>query len=368
MKVMTVVGTRPEVIRLSRVIAQLDSSMDQVLVHTGQNTSHQLNHVFFDELGIRPPDHFLNINNRSLGTCLGDLMPRIEALIQQEAPDAYLVLGDTNSAISSLIAKRMHVPVFHMEAGNRSFDENVPEETNRRVIDHLSDFHLVYSEHARRNLLSEGISPRRILHTGSPMTEVLDFYSSGIEQSNVLDGLELEAGQYFLVSVHRQENVDSHNRLDAVLKVLEVIADTYRLPILVSLHPRTRLRLQERGIDSVDGVMFHEPFGFLDYCHLQTQAKCVVSDSGTIAEEASILKFPAVTLRSSIERPEALDSGTVIMTDLDADRVIAGISAAQSSLHLTSRPSDYLSTNCSIKVRNFILSAAMEHRVWAGIR
>ncbi|MGK5110423.1 non-hydrolyzing UDP-N-acetylglucosamine 2-epimerase [Geodermatophilus sp. CPCC 205506] len=369
MKVVTVVGTRPEIIRLSRVIARLDEAFEHVLVHTGQNWDHQLNGVFFDELGLRPPDHVLDVDTSSLGSVLGDTLRGTESVLRKEMPDAFLVLGDTNSAISAVMAKRMRIPTFHMEAGNRCFDENVPEETNRRLVDHVADFNLVYSEHARRNLLAEGIEPRRIMHTGSPMREVLDHYRPAIDASDVLERLELEHAGYFLVSAHREENVDPPERLRALLECLVTVRDTFDLPLVVSTHPRTRRRLgQLDGVAALSGIRFHEPFGFHDYNHLQLHARCVLSDSGTISEESSILGFPAVTLRSSIERPEALDTGSIITVDLDTATLVAGIRAAVADSGTTVAPRDYEVTDCSIRVRNFILSTTRQHAAWAGLR
>jgi UDP-N-acetylglucosamine 2-epimerase len=368
-KVLTVVGTRPEVIRLSRVIALLDQSLTHVLVHTGQNWDYRLNGVFFDELQIRAPDHVLDVDVSSLGAVLGDTLRKTEAVLLREKPDAFLVLGDTNSAISAVIAKRMRIPVYHMEAGNRCFDENVPEETNRRLVDHVADFNLVYTEHARRNLIAEGLHPRRVMLTGSPMREVLDHYRPNIEASDVLARLGLTKGRYFVVSAHREENVDPPDRLEDLLACLTAVRDEWSEPVIVSTHPRTRKRLEALKHGArLDGLVFSEPFGFHDYNHLQINAHCVLSDSGTISEESSILRFPAVTLRSSIERPEALDHGSILMTDLAPDRVIAGIKAACEDFRATSAPSEYLVTDCSVRVRNFILSTAPEHRVWAGLR
>jgi UDP-N-acetyl-L-fucosamine synthase len=263
----------------------------------------------------------------------------------------------------------MHIPVYHMEAGNRCFDENVPEETNRRLVDHIADFNLVYTEHARRNLLAEGLHPRRILLTGSPMREVLDYYRARIDSSDVLSRLGLTPQGYFLVSAHREENVDAPNRLHALLDCLRAVRDRWGLPVLVSTHPRTRLRLETlgSGVDT-SGIQFNEPFGFLDYNHLQTKAFCVLSDSGTISEESSILGFPAITLRSSIERPESLDSGSIIMTDLHAETVVAGIDSASADHLLTASPEAYRIKDCSVRVRNFILSTAHEHAFWSGLR
>lgn len=369
MKVMTIVGTRPEVIRLSRVITQLGESMNHVLVHTGQNWDYRLNGIFFDEMGLKPPDHVLEVDTSSLGSVLGDTLRKTEEVLRLEKPDAFLVLGDTNSSISAVIAKRMRVPVYHMEAGNRCFDENVPEETNRRLVDHVADFNLVYTEHARRNLLAEGLHPRRIMLTGSPMREVLTFYRKSIDASDVLTRLGVTPKGYFLVSAHREENVDSPERLRSLLDCLRAVRDRWEEPVLVSLHPRTRKRLEAlEGEAEPARITFCEPFGFHDYNKLQMSAHCVLSDSGTVSEESSILRFPAITLRSSIERPEALDTGSIIMTDLRPESVLAGIDAAAANQATTASPPEYLVEDCSIRVRNFILSTAFENAVWAGLR
>lgn len=374
LKVMTIVGTRPELIRLSRVIARLDATVDHVLVHTGQNYDFALNEVFFQDLGIREPDHLLGVDTSSLGHVLGETLIRTEEVLLAEKPDAVLVLGDTNSCIAALMAKRMRIPVYHMEAGNRCFDENVPEETNRRMVDHVADFNLVYTEHARRNLLAEGLHPRRILLTGSPMREVLDAYRPQIDASDVLTRLGLEEGGYFLVSAHREENVDSPARLQMLLECLVAVRATWDLPVFVSTHPRTRKRLEALpGWTAPEGVVFHEPFGFHDFNRLQLGAACVLSDSGTIAEESTIMGFPAITLRDSIERPEALDTGGIIMTGLDAHDVVEAVKvtmADRSRLDGVSRltPTDYLIDNTSARAVNFILSTARRHRAWSGLR
>lgn len=366
LKVMTVVGTRPEIIRLSQVIKRLDATVDHVLVHTGQNYDYELNQIFFEDLGLRKPDHFLEVDTSSLGQVLGNVLIKTEQVLLSEKPDAFLVLGDTNSCVAAVMAKRMRVPVYHMEAGNRCFDDNVPEETNRRMIDHVADFNLVYTEHARRNLLSEGLHARRILLTGSPMKEVLQAQRSEIEKSTVLARLGLAERGYFLVSAHREENVDSPDRLSMLLDCLEAVVGEYGLPVLVSTHPRTRKRLEVNG-RTVDGVKFHKPLGFHDFNKLQLHAQCVLSDSGTIAEESSILGFPAITLRDSIERPEALDTGSIIMTGLDPANVLLGIQCAirQES---PSTPADYQIDNCSERAVNFIVSTYSRHKEWAGLR
>lgn len=368
-KVMTILGTRPEIIRLSRVLARLDATVDHVLVHTGQNYDYELNEIFFDELGIRKPDHFLKVDTSSLGRVLGETIIKVEEVLMAEHPDAVLVLGDTNSSIAALMAKRMRIPVYHMEAGNRCFDENVPEETNRRLVDHVADFNLVYTEHARRNLLAEGLHPRRILLTGSPMKEVLLHHMEQFRASNVLATLGLEKRSYLLVSAHREENVDNPERLGQLLDCLKMAHERFGLPVLVSTHPRTRQRLETSNRDLPEGIVLHRPLGFIDYVRLQQEAFCVLSDSGTISEESSILGFHAVTLRDSIERPEALDAGSMIMTGLDPRDVVRAI-VVVATHHPDSRvvPQGYDIENCSERAVRFIMSTARRHRTWAGIR
>lgn len=368
---MTVVGTRPEIIRLVRVIQRLDDAVDHVLVHTGQNYDYSLSEVFFEDLGLRAPDHHLGVDTTSLGSVLGGTLIAVERLILDERPDALLVLGDTNSSISAFMAKRMKVPVYHMEAGNRCFDENVPEEINRRLVDHVADFNLVYTEHARRNLLAEGLHPRRILLTGSPMKEVLDHFRDRIEGSNVLTRLELSPQEFFLVSAHREENVDSPARLTMLMNCLRAVHEKWGHRLVVSTHPRTRKRLEARGgLEAIEGIEFMEPFGFHDYNRLQTQAACVLSDSGTISEESAILGFPAVTLRDSMERPEALDAGTILMTGLDAEDAVRNVDAAMRTHTATVGriPLEYEWSNTSVRTVNFILSTVGRHRGWAGLR
>jgi UDP-N-acetyl-L-fucosamine synthase len=334
LKLITVIGTRPEIIRLSRVMPLLDEHLTQVIVHTGQNYDYELNEIFWKELGLRKPDHYLNVDTSSLGATVGDIMRKTEEVLLKEKPDALLVLGDTNSCLSAYIAKRMHIPIFHMEAGNRCFDFNVPEEVNRRIIDHIADFNLVYTEHARRHLLSEGLPHRRIYLTGSPMKEVLDYYKPQIDKSDILNQLSLtenakrETSNYFLVSVHREENVDNPENLTKILTVLNRLAEQYNFPVIVSTHPRTRKRieLQHAGHPVPHAlIQFLKPFGFLDWVHLQQQALCTISDSGTISEESAILSFPAVSIRQSMERPEAQDAGTIILTGFDPDIVLSSI-------------------------------------------
>lgn len=367
-KVVTVVGTRPEIIRLAATIKRLDRLTNHVLVHTGQNYDYELNEVFFEDLGLRKPDHFLSADVSSLGAALGSILTKTEAVLRQEQADAFVVLGDTNSAISAVIAKRLKIPVYHLEAGNRSFDENVPEETNRRMIDHVSDYNLVYSEHARRNLLAEGIHPSRILLMGSPMREVLEMNRSQIEASDILERQGLESGKFFLVSLHREENVDNPVRLAQSLESLQAVASSYGLPVLVSTHPRTRNRLEAQPEAAKQGLVFHPPFGFNDYVRLQMEAKVVLSDSGTIAEESSILGFPAITLRDAIERPEAIDGGAIITAGVTPDSVLDAIEHALDAFGHTDVPAEYKVSNSSVRVVNFIRSTVATHHERAGIR
>jgi UDP-N-acetyl-L-fucosamine synthase len=367
MKVMTIVGTRPEIIRLSRVIVRLDEVTAQVLVHTGQNYDHSLSQVFFDDLALRQPDHYLGVNTSSLGQVLGGILIKTEEVIQRERPDAVLILGDTNSSIAAVMAKRMRVPVYHMEAGNRCFDENVPEETNRRLVDHVADFNLVYTEHARRNLLAEGLHPRRILLTGSPMREVLHHYKPQIDSSDVLERLGLRPRGYFLISAHREETVDSPARLGLLLDCLVAVHDRWGLPLIASTHPRTRKRLKALGADAKSrDIRWLEPFGFHDFNRLQLDAACVLSDSGTVSEESSILGFRAVTLRNSIERPEALDAGTIVLAGVRQREVIPAVSDAMSTGDHP-LPSGYEVSNTSQRVARFITSTAYQHKAWSGL-
>ena len=370
LKVLTIVGTRPEIIRLAATIRRLDISTDHVLVHTGQNYDYELNEVFFEDLGLRKPDHFLAADTSSLGAVLGSILAKTEQVLLQERPDAMVVLGDTNSCISALMAKRLKIPVYHMEAGNRCFDENVPEETNRKLVDHVADYNLVYTEHARRNLLAEGLHPSRLLLTGSPMKEVLQGNSDGIAASDVLERQELTSGGYFMVSVHREENVDSPERLAEILKALQSVSERYGLPVLISTHPRTRKRLEDQPAELKQGLRFQPPFGFNDYVRLQKEAKLVLSDSGTISEESSLLGFPAVTLRDAIERPESLDTAAIITTGVRADAIVDAIAIVLDQFETDGPPvipTDYQISDTSRRVVNFIRSTAHTHHQRAGI-
>lgn len=369
LKVITVVGTRPEIIRLSCVIQLLDKYTKHIFVHTGQNYDYELNEIFFEDLSLRKPDYFLKVDTSSLGHVLGETLIKIEEIIDQEKPDAMLILGDTNASIAAIMAKRKHIPIYHMEAGNRSFDNNVPEEINRKMIDHIADFNLVYTEHSRRHLLSEGLPHRRIYLTGSPMYEVLKFYKSKIEKSDILNKLSLKAKEYFLVSVHREENVDFPENLVKIIEVLNRLADTYRLPIIVSTHPRTRKRIEAMEDIKLDSsIQFLKPFGFLDYNWLQINAKCVISDSGTISEESSILRFPAITLRNSMERPEAIDAGTIILSGFDYDIVMQAIEfVTTEDITNTKICPEYEVENTSHRVLKLILGTTKLHKQWSGL-
>ncbi len=326
LKVMTLVGTRPELIKMSRVIAELDEQANHVLVHSGQNYDYELNQVFFDDLGIRKPDHFLGAVGATAAGIIAEVIAKSDEIFELEKPDALLLYGDTNTCLAVIAAKRRKIPVFHMEAGNRCFDQRVPEELNRKVLDHLSDINMVLTEHARRYLLDEGIRPETIIKTGSHMQEVLDYYRPQIDASTVLERESLEEGKYFIVSTHREENVDTPQNLRDLLASLRALADTYGYPIIVSTHPRTRKRLEDLG-ESLEHplIRFVKPYGLLDYIRLQMGALCVLSDSGTITEEASLLNLPAVTIRNAHERPEGMDEGTLIMCGLTPDRVLDAV-------------------------------------------
>lgn len=357
---MTVVGTRPEIIRLSRVIARLDEHCEHVLVHTGQNYDYELNQIFFDDLGIRKPDHFLNAAGGSAADVIGKIISGVDGTLVSVAPDALLVLGDTNSCLSVIPAKRRKVPIFHMEAGNRCFDMRVPEEINRRIVDHTADINLTYSSIAREYLLREGLPPDMVIKTGSPMAEVLAHYRPGIEASDVLTRLGLVEGQFFVVSAHREENIDSDINFGKLVQVLNTVAEQYDLPVIVSTHPRTQKRVDALGAMFHPNVQLLKPLGFTDYNRLQISAKAVLSDSGTINEEASILNFPALNLREAHERPEGMEEAVVMMVGLEADRVMQGLAILQGQprddQRLLRQVADYSMPNVSDKVLRIIHS------------
>jgi UDP-N-acetyl-L-fucosamine synthase len=369
MKVVTVVGTRPEIIRLSRVIKLLDEVCDHRLVHTGQNWDPRLSDVFFEDLELRAPDHWLKVPVTSLGATLGGVLSLVEPVLLQEQPDAVLVLGDTNSCLAAIMAKRLGIPVFHMEAGNRCFDENVPEETNRRLIDHISDFNLCYTEHARRNLLAEGLPLRRVFVTGSPMAEVLAAYEEQINGSDVLSRLGLEPGGYFLVSMHREENVDNPAHLSELLSAISGLNDGSGERVIVTTHPRLRKQL-DRSPGEAGPIEFLEPFGFLDYNQLQRNARCVLSDSGTIGEESAISGFPAVTIRNATERPETLDTGSLVLTGVDAGSIRRSVELVTHQWDAGVRPSppaDYRVLDCSTRVVRLIFGLTAVRDKWLGL-
>jgi UDP-N-acetylglucosamine 2-epimerase len=370
MKVLTIVGTRPELIKLSRVLAELERAAQHLLVHTGQNYDYELNEIFFKDLEIRRPDHFLEAAAPSVGETIGNVIARSYALLERVAPDAVLLLGDTNSCLAAIAAKRLKIPLFHMEAGNRCFDERVPEEVNRRLVDHVCDINLVYTEHARRYLLAEGLRPDTVIKTGSPMREVLKHYGPRIEASDAVQRLKLEAGRYFVVSAHREENVDEEASLRELVGTLRAVWDRHRLPVVVSTHPRTEKRLEAARIDVAGAdIRFLKPLGFFDYVRLQSSAYCVLSDSGTLTEECALLGFPAVTLRETHERPEGMDVGTLVMSGLSAARVLEAIALVRRH-HDDGRsftpPADYAADNVSAKVVRIILSYTdyVNRRVW----
>ena len=368
--VMTVVGTRPEVIRLSRVIDKLDRHCRHRLVHTGQNFDYELNEVFFKELGIRKPDHFLDAAGETAAETIGRVIIALDKVLAERPPDALLILGDTNSCLAAIAAKRRKIPIFHMEAGNRCFDFRVPEEINRRIVDHTADIHLTYSQIARDYLIREGLPPDQVICTGSPMREVLEFHRDAIERSDVLRQLELEPERYILVSAHREENVDAPETLDKLFGILAAVADAHAMPVIVSTHPRTRKRIDARGWRPPASVRLVKPFGFLDYIKLQRNAKVVLSDSGTVTEESSILNFPALNLRESHERPEGFEEGAVMFTGLDVERVLDGIKVLERQGRGDDRTlrmvRDYEADNVSEKVLRIILSytAFVNRRVW----
>lgn len=361
LKVMTVVGTRPEIIKLSRVIPELDKYTKHVLVHTGQNFDYELNEIFFNELKLRKPDYFLNAAGKTATETITNVITKVDLLLEKEMPDAFLVYGDTNSCMSVIPAKKRKIPIFHMEAGNRCFDQRVPEEVNRKIVDHLSDINMPLSEHARRYLLSEGLRPETIIKTGSPMTEVLAFHEEEINKNRILERENLKKGEYFIVSAHREENIDSPHNFSNLLDTLSAIVQKYKKKVIVSTHPRTKKKLESIGLVNNNPLIeFMKPFGFLEYVKMEQNAFCVISDSGTITEESSILHFPAIMIRQAHERPEGMDEASVVMSGLRSDRVIESIDLVTSqyaddnnSIHSIK---DYAPDNVSKKVVRIILS------------
>ncbi len=370
MKVMTIVGTRPEIIKLAETIKELDKYTEHVLVHTGQNYDYELNQVFFKELGIRKPNYFLEAASGGVAKTIGTIIAKSDQVMAKEKPEAILLYGDTNSCLSVIAAKRRKIPVFHMEAGNRSFDQRVPEEINRKVVDHLSDINMVLTEHARRYLIAEGIKPQMIIKTGSSMKELLDKYAKKINESKILKKLSLEKDRYFVVSAHREENVESETNFASLCDSLNLLAKTYRKPIIFSVHPRTRKRMETVKLKFDPLIKFSRPFGFLDYLKLQTNALCVLSDSGTITEESSILGFPAITIRETQERPEGMDEGTLIMSGLKPNAVLSAVKVTIDQYKANKKqfktPTDYEVDNVSKKVVKIILSYVeyVNREVW----
>ncbi len=360
LKVMSVVGTRPEIIRLSRVLAKLDEHCEHILVHTGQNYDYELNEVFFNDLGVRKPDYFLNAAGKNAAETIGQVIIKVDQVLEEVEPSAMLVLGDTNSCISAIPAKRRKIPIFHMEAGNRCFDQRVPEETNRKIVDHTADINLTYSTIARDYLIAEGLPADRIIKTGSPMFEVLNHYMPRIDGSDVLTRLGLEIGQFFVVSAHREENVDSPKQLAKLAETLNTVAEHYNLPVIVSTHPRTRNRIEAQGLEFHPNIQLLKPLGFHDYNHLQKNAKAVLSDSGTINEESSIMNFPALNLREAHERPEGMEEASVMMVGLGVERVMQGLRVLESQPRgderLLRQVADYSMPNVSDKVVRIIHS------------
>lgn len=361
LKILTIVGTRPEIIKMSRLIAELEKYVKHILVHTGQNFDYELNEIFFENLGVRKPDYFLNVAGKDVAHSIGNIISKSDEILEKEKPDAVLLYGDTNSCLSVISAKRRKIPVFHFEAGNRCFDQRVPEELNRKIVDHLSDINFPLTEHARRYLLAEGIKPDTIIKSGSPMKEILDYHSKDIEDSKILEKLNLEKNKYFIVSTHREENVDSEENFNDLLDSLNAIAEKYNYPVIISTHPRTRKKLESLHRNDLNPLInFLKPLGFFDYNKMQKNAFCVISDSGTITEESSILNFPAITIRQTHERPEGMDEGTLIMSGLKRERILQSIEIVVSQNSYESKPTkivnDYDVDNYSIKVVKVIIS------------
>lgn len=364
-KVMTILGTRPEVIKLSEVMKRLDSYTDHVLVHTNQNYDYELNQIFFDQLNLRKPDYLLDVKGETLGDQIGKILAQCEKALIKEKPDAILILGDTNSALACILAKRMKITIFHMEAGNRCFDDRVPEEINRRIVDHTSDVNLCYTEHARRNLLKEGLEAQYVFVTGSPLTEVYGVHAKSIEASKILEELDLTKGKYLLASIHREENVDNEKNLRSIIESLNFLADKYRMPVIFSTHPRTRNRLNQLNLGVDERILFKKPFGMFDYVKLQKGAFCNLSDSGTIHEDSAILGLPAVNIREANERPEVYDMGNVVMTGVEARTIVTSVEMVRAQFEAGvkfSNPFDYRDANCADKTVRLIVGM---HRIVA---
>ena len=366
LKLMTIVGTRPEIIRLSEIIKKADVFFDHVLVHTGQNWDYTLNQVFFDDLGLREPDHYLSAVGNHLGETIGNVISKSYEVILKEKPDALLLLGDTNSSLSS---KRLKVPIFHMEAGNRCFDQNVPEEINRKIVDHISDINLPYTENSRRYLLAEGFRKDHAFVTGSPMAEIIEKNIEKINSSDILEKLNLEEKKYILLSTHREENVDNEESFNSLVESINAVAEKYQMPIIFSTHPRTQNKINERGIKFNKFVQILKPFGFFDYCKLQKKSFCVLSDSGTISEESTIMKFPAISIRTSTERPEVIDKGNIILGGITKDEILSSLEITTKLFNDENRdvqPYDYMDTNVSDKIIKVIQSYTriVERVIW----
>ena len=371
MKVITILGTRPEIIRLSLTIKLLDKYVDHKIIHTGQNYDYELNELFFKDLNLRKPDYFLNVNTSTLGKIYGETIIKTEEILIKEQPDAVLILGDTNSSIAGIIAKRLQMPIYHAEAGNRSFDQNVPEEINRKIIDHIADFNIVYTERSRQHLIAEGYPHRKIYLSGSPINEIFKTYKKQLEKTTILKKLKIKKQDYFLVSIHRQENVDSKKNLKSILEILNTIATTYHRKIIFSTHPRTKDKLDKlENFKINENIEFLKPFGFFDFLSFQINSLCVISDSGTISEESSILNFPANTLRKSMERPEAIDSGSIILTGLNKEVVLKSLELVmdqKKEKEANSIPLEYCVTNTSWRIVKLILGTAKMSNDWNSI-
>jgi len=367
-KITTILGTRPEIIRLSTIIKKFDEVFDHRLVHTGQNFDFKLSEIFFTELGIRKPDKVIETSSKSLGLFFGKLFPEVETEFDEFLPDAVVILGDTNSAMSGLIAKIRGIPIYHLEAGNRSYDPNVPEESNRKIVDHFADFNLTYTLNSKENLIREGLHPRNLTVIGSPLYEVFAKFKNNIDNSNIIEKLKLKRNHYFLVSIHRQENVNDPERLAILIDALNTLATRYQIPIIVSTHPRTKSKLDKLKNKPHNLIRFEDPFGFFDYSKLQKESRIVISDSGSVAEESVILGFQAITIRDSLERPEALESGSIILSGITSAGLIQAIVVLENGESATNPPTEYLIKDTSNRVVRFITSTVQQHTFWTGLR